>query len=141
VEVRISGHERTDGERRNDDEQFEGHHFAVARCTGRPAHRRHRGHHRHTSDLNKHGQRAASLRHLPDDVSTENSVAISGRLHVTRLGPIVGPRVPRLGGVIGHQRDGLLEGKGIHMKVVRRIAIALSSLLAVALAGGAHWRG
>jgi hypothetical protein len=31
---------------------------------------------------------------------------------------------------------------GIGMKVVRRIAIALGSLLAVALAGGAaHWRG
>jgi len=27
------------------------------------------------------------------------------------------------------------------MKIARRIAIALSSLLAVALAGGAHWRG
>jgi len=27
------------------------------------------------------------------------------------------------------------------MTVVRRIAIALGSLLAVALAGGAHWRG
>jgi len=27
------------------------------------------------------------------------------------------------------------------MKTVRRIAIALGSLLAVALAGGAHWRG
>jgi len=27
------------------------------------------------------------------------------------------------------------------MKIARRIAIALGSLLAVALAGGAHWRG
>jgi hypothetical protein len=31
--------------------------------------------------------------------------------------------------------------KEIDMKIARRIAIALSSLLAVALAGGAHWRG
>jgi len=26
------------------------------------------------------------------------------------------------------------------MKLVRRVAIALSSLLAIALAGGAHWK-
>jgi hypothetical protein len=31
--------------------------------------------------------------------------------------------------------------KETDMKIARRIAIALSSLLAVALAGGAHWRG
>jgi hypothetical protein len=31
--------------------------------------------------------------------------------------------------------------KEMGMKIARRIAIALSSLLAVALAGGAHWRG
>jgi len=37
-------------------------------------------------------------------------------------------------GPVGNER-------GIGMKVVRRIAIALGSLLAVALAGGAHWRG
>jgi hypothetical protein len=36
---------------------------------------------------------------------------------------------------------GPLHGRGVSMKVVRRIAIALGSLLAVALAGGAHWRG
>jgi hypothetical protein len=36
---------------------------------------------------------------------------------------------------------GPLDERGIGMKVMRRIAIALSSLLAVALAGGAHWRG
>jgi hypothetical protein len=36
---------------------------------------------------------------------------------------------------------GPLDERGIGMKVVRRIAIALGSLLAVALAGGAHWRG
>jgi hypothetical protein len=34
-----------------------------------------------------------------------------------------------------------MRERGIGMKVVRRIAIALGSLLAVALAGGAHWRG
>jgi hypothetical protein len=31
-------------------------------------------------------------------------------------------------------------GGGLTMKLVRRIAIALSSLLAIALAGGAHWK-
>lgn len=36
---------------------------------------------------------------------------------------------------------GPLDERGNGMKVVRRIAIALGSLLAVALAGGAHWRG
>jgi hypothetical protein len=33
------------------------------------------------------------------------------------------------------------DERGDRVKVVRRIAIALGSLLAVALAGGAHWRG
>lgn len=31
-------------------------------------------------------------------------------------------------------------GGGHGMKLVRRVAIALSSLLAIALAGGAHWK-
>jgi len=31
--------------------------------------------------------------------------------------------------------------KEMGMKIARRIAIALGSLLAVVLAGGAHWRG
>jgi hypothetical protein len=34
-----------------------------------------------------------------------------------------------------------MEERGFGMKVVRRLSIALGSLLAVALAGGAHWRG
>jgi hypothetical protein len=28
----------------------------------------------------------------------------------------------------------------VHMKVVKRLALALGSLLALAVAGGAHWR-
>jgi hypothetical protein len=28
----------------------------------------------------------------------------------------------------------------VHMKLVKRVAVALGSLLAVAMAGGAHWR-
>lgn len=28
----------------------------------------------------------------------------------------------------------------VHMRLVKRFAVALGSLLAVALAGGAHWR-
>jgi hypothetical protein len=31
-------------------------------------------------------------------------------------------------------------GREVDMKLVKRFAVALGSLLAVALAGGAHWR-
>ncbi|GEM_PF-3480753 len=30
--------------------------------------------------------------------------------------------------------------EGVNMKLVKRFAIALSSLLALAIAGGAHWK-
>ncbi len=33
-----------------------------------------------------------------------------------------------------------LDGKEGHMSLVKRIAIAVGSLLALALAGGAHWK-
>ncbi len=40
------------------------------------------------------------------------------------------------GGLVKHRA----KWEEVHMKLVKRFAVALGSLLAVALAGGAHWR-
>jgi hypothetical protein len=75
---------------------------------------------------------------------TAGSVAVSASLPIPRLTWIFTSGVPQMGGW-NRSEAGLLLGpldeRGIGMKVVRRIVIALGSLLAVALAGGAHWRG
>jgi hypothetical protein len=71
-------------------------------------------------------------------------VAALASLRIPRPTSILRLEVPQMGGGIGQRRDcpvGPLEERGYGMKVVRRVAIALGSLLAVALAGGAHWRG
>ena len=59
-------------------------------------------------------------------------------LSTDRVSPDSGERVPQLGFCIGSTE---WTKKGIAMTLARRIAIAVGSLLTVAVAGGAHWRG
>ena len=78
-------------------------------------------------------------------MATATFVAASASLFIPHPPKILPCVVPQMGGE-GRSGEGLLVGpvgdeRGNGMKVVRRIAIALGSLLAVALAGGAHWRG
>ena len=61
--------------------------------------------------------------------------------------PIVSPGVPRIGGQasegVPHGRAvGQLagDGEGGAMKLIKRLAVAVGSLAALALAGGAHLR-
>lgn len=72
-------------------------------------------------------------------------VATLASLRVPRPTGIFGIGLPQMGGGSrskgGTAPLGPLDERGNAMKVVRRIAIALGSLLAVAMAGGAHWRG
>lgn len=41
---------------------------------------------------------------------------------------------------VSPNRGSLDQEEGLHMKLVRRITLALASIAALALAGGAHWR-
>jgi len=42
--------------------------------------------------------------------------------------------------ICGPQGSRVPVREEVHMKVVKRLALALGSLLALAVAGGAHWR-
>jgi len=66
---------------------------------------------------------------------------------VLRLGvPHSGPRTPQMGEAAGSPADrrwrlARSAGKeGGHMRLVKRMAVAAGSLLALVLAGGAHFR-
>jgi hypothetical protein len=61
--------------------------------------------------------------------------------------PIVRPVVPRIGvrqareyHMVGRWDSSLETGEGGAMKLIKRIAVAVGSLAALALAGGAHLR-
>jgi hypothetical protein len=82
--------------------------------------------------------------------TAKNVVPFTG-LYPRRGSPDSWSRRPPHGGrTIGrHERETRSEvavqalrqtGREVDMKLVKRFAVALGSLLAVALAGGAHWR-
>ena len=61
--------------------------------------------------------------------------------------PIVSPGVPRIGvrqareyHIAGEWESSLEAGREVPMKLIKRLAVAVGSLAALALAGGAHLR-
>lgn len=81
---------------------------------------------------------ALKVGHVEGSGPTSNAVASTPRCPPCGCPPIV-CFVPQMGADFRTEDDAPSE-KEWDMKVARRIAIALSSLLAVALAGGAHWK-
>ena len=69
--------------------------------------------------------------------TTANYVVLIPPLSHDRVSPKLRLSCPPVGAGVnagGHGR------RRLHMKLARRIAIALSSVIALALAGGAHWK-
>jgi hypothetical protein len=68
-------------------------------------------------------------------------------LRVIRGTPIVSPDVPQIGvrqareyHMVGEVGQLARDGEGGAMKLIKRLAVAVGSLAALALAGGAHLR-
>ena len=68
-------------------------------------------------------------------------------MRVIRGTPIVSPDVPQIGvrqareyHMAGQWDSSLEAGRGGAMKLIKRLAVAVGSLAALALAGGAHLR-